>query len=169
MKKLGKIMLVAAMALVSANASALAPQWSKGTMVANLNVGFDNVDFGSTVSLDYVLVDEWWQGHFTVGGEVGFGTWSTDYWDENRYVFTPRATYGLNITDQFEVHATVGLGFGLEKGNDRVTNSKTSDTFGYSTEMLGCRYFFLNNLAVMAECGYAYRMPEFRVGISLKL
>lgn len=64
MKKFGKLLAIAALAMVSYNASAeLAPQWEKGTMVGNVNVGFlGGVDFGTTASLDYVLVDEWWMG-----------------------------------------------------------------------------------------------------------
>ncbi len=68
MKRFGKILMVAALAMVSYSASAeLAPQWSKGTMMANAELGVQ--PFGGAVSVDYVLVDEWWKGHFTVGGE----------------------------------------------------------------------------------------------------
>ena len=58
MKRIVRIMAVAALVLVSYTAKAeLAPQWSKGTMIANANIGIgDNADFGTTVSLDYVLV-----------------------------------------------------------------------------------------------------------------
>ena len=107
MKGFGKFLAIAAMAMASYSASAeLAPQWAKGTLIANAEVGISPV--GAAVSADYVLVDSWWMGHFTVGGEIDLGT----YTHETGLGFTPRATYGLNITEQFEVHAAVGFGLG---------------------------------------------------------
>ena len=170
MRRFGKFLAVAALAMVSYSASAeLAPQWSKGTMVANVNVGFDNVDFGTTASLDYVLVDEWWMGHFTVGGQVGYASWGNEYWKDNYIGIMPRVTYGLNITDQFEVHVAVGLGVEFEKEHYKVDDSHYSYTHTTSEELVGCRYFFTDNLAVMAEAGYSLHFPAFRVGISFKL
>ena len=109
MKRIGKFMMIAAMAMASYSASAeLEPQWSKGTMMVNAAIGVQ--PFGGTVSLDYVLVDEWWKGHFTVGGEFDF---SVPYKHETAIGITPRATYGLNITPEFEVHVTAETGFGF--------------------------------------------------------
>lgn len=174
MKKFGKLLAIAALAMVSYSASAeLAPQWEKGTMIGNVNVGFlGGIDFGTTASVDYVLVDEWWKGHFTVGGIVGLSTWkfSSDY--KYKYLAaSPRCTYGLNITDKFEVHATIsfGLGFTSEKWDDVDGNShKDHSIYSFYEDMIGCRFFFADNLAVMAETGYSDQMPELRVGISYK-
>ena len=77
--------MIAVLAMVSYSASAeLAPQWTKGTVIANAGVGVS--PFGGTISVDYVLVDEWWKGHFTVGGEAPNETnvapdkvWTFDY------------------------------------------------------------------------------------------
>ena len=56
MKRIGKFVMIAAMAMASYSASAeLEPQWSKGTMMVNAAIGVQ--PFGGTVSLDYVLVD----------------------------------------------------------------------------------------------------------------
>ena len=167
MKKIGKILAVAALAIVSYSASAeLAPQWSKGTMIANANIGV-LPGFGSSVSLDYVLVDEWWKGHFTIGGELDF---SAPYKHETAFGFTPRATYGLNITPEFEVHATVAIGFGIHSWEywNGEKDVKTSDSFILWEEFVGCRYFFTDSFAVMAESGYANWFPSFRVGVSFK-
>ena len=171
MKRFGKILMVAAMAIVSYGASAeLAPQWSKGTMIANANIGVgDNADFGTTVSLDYVLVDEWWKGHFTVGGEVGFSTWENKSLSDKNFGFTPRVTYGLNITPKFEVHAIVGLGLGFQSEKDKINDKTSENIFTTWNDMVGCRYFFTESISVMSEIGISYRMPEFRVGFSFKL
>lgn len=173
MKKFGKLLAIAALAMVSLNASAeLQPQWEKGTMIGNANIGFGGCDFGTTVSLDYVLVDEWWMGHFTVGGIIGLSTQKIASNDKYRYIAaSPRCTYGLNITDQFEVHATVslGLGFVSEKWDDiDGVHHKDSKIREFYEDMIGCRYFFADGLAAMAEMGYSDHMPELRVGISYK-
>lgn len=163
MKRFGKILMVAAMAMVSYSASAdLEPQWSKGTMILNANVGVQP-GFGTSVSLDYVLFDDWWKGHFSVGGEIDF---SAPHKHETAFGLTPRATYGLNITPEFEVHAVAELGMGFKKYDyDGVHDD---DTFILHSEMIGCRYFFTENFAVMAETGLASWFPEFRAGISIK-
>ncbi len=161
MKKSIKFLAVAAMALVSMNASALEPQWSKGTMIGNAHVGVEPT--GAAVSLDYVLVDEWWQGHFTVGGEINICDFADHY---NTVGLMPRCTYGLNITDQFEVHAVAGIG--LSNYNYKFNDTRKHELRTGHTEMAGCRFFFNDNFAVTAEVGYAYLSPEIRAGISYK-
>ena len=166
MKRFGKFVMIAALAMVSYSASAdLEPQWSKGTVIANAGIGV--APFGGTISVDYVLVDEWWKGHFTVGGEFDF---SVPYKHETAIGVTPRATYGLNITPEFEVHAMVATGFGMRSwkywnGEEDV---KTTDSFILWEDYVGCRYFFVDNLAVYAEIGYANWFPALRAGISFK-
>ena len=160
--------MIAAMAMVSYSASAeLEPQWEKGTAMVNAAIGVQ--PFGATVSLDYVLVDEWWKGHFTVGGEFDF---SVPYKDGIAIGLTPRATYGLNITPEFEVHVTAetGLGFRTWETWDPVNNAveKTSGSFILFGGFAGCRYFFTENLAVLAEIGGENYFPALRAGITYK-
>lgn len=166
MKRIGKFVMIAAMAMVSYSASAeLEPQWSKGTMMVNAAIGVQ--PFGGTVSLDYVLVDEWWKGHFTVGGEFDF---SVPYKHETAIGITPRATYGLNITPEFEVHVTAQTGFGVHSWKywDGEKDVKTSDSFILWGGFAGCRYFFTDNLAVLAEIGGENWFPALRAGITYK-
>ena len=166
MKRIGKFVMIAAMAMVSYSASAeLEPQWSKGTMMVNAAVGVQ--PFGGTVSLDYVLVDEWWKGHFTVGGEFDF---SVPYKHETAIGITPRATYGLNITPEFEVHVTAETGFGIRSWKywNGERDVKTTDSFILWGGFAGCRYFFTENLAVLAEIGGENWFPALRAGITYK-
>lgn len=166
MKRIGKFVMIAAMAMVSYSASAeLEPQWSKGTAMINAGIGVQ--PFGGTVSLDYVLVDEWWKGHFTVGGEFDF---SVPYKHETAIGITPRATYGLNITPEFEVHVTAQTGFGVHSWKywDGEKDVKTSDSFILWGGFAGCRYFFTDNLAVLAEIGGENWFPALRAGITYK-
>lgn len=166
MKRFGKFMMIAAMAMASYSASAeLEPQWSKGTMMVNAAIGVQ--PFGGTVSLDYVLVDEWWKGHFTVGGEFDF---SVPYKHETAIGITPRATYGLNITPEFEVHVTAETGFGIRSWKywNGERDVKTTDSFILWGGFAGCRYFFTENLAVLAEIGGEDWFPALRAGITYK-
>ena len=78
MNRVGKLIIVAVLVLASFKVSAeIRPQWSNGTMIGNAVIG--TLPIGSSVSLDYVFVDEWWKGHFTVGGEIDFGVSSDDW------------------------------------------------------------------------------------------
>ena len=166
MKRIGKFMMIAAMAMASYSASAeLEPQWSKGTMMVNAAIGVQ--PFGGTVSLDYVLVDEWWKGHFTVGGEFDF---SVPYKHETAIGITPRATYGLNITPEFEFHVTAETGFGIRSWQywNGERDVKTTDSFILWGGFAGCRYFFTENLAVLAEIGGEDWFPALRAGITYK-
>ena len=166
MKRISRVLAVAAMAMVSYSASAeLAPQWSKGTAMINAGIGVQ--PFGGTVSFDYVLVDEWWKGHFTVGGELDF---SIPGKHETAIGVTPRATYGLNITPEFEVHVTAETGFGFRSWQywNGEKDVKTTDSFVLVGGFAGCRYFFTDNLAVLAEIGGENWFPALRAGITYK-
>ena len=166
MKRFGKFVMIAAMAMVSYSASAeLEPQWSKGTVMVNAAIGVQ--PFGVTASVDYVLVDEWWKGHFTVGGEFDF---SVPYKHETAIGITPRATYGLNITPEFEVHVTAETGFGFRTWQywNGERDVKDTDTFILWGGFAGCRYFFTDNLAVLAEIGGENWFPALRAGITYK-
>ena len=166
MKRFGKFVMIAAMAMVSYSASAeLEPQWEKGTAMVNAAIGVQ--PFGATVSLDYVLVDEWWKGHFTIGGEFDF---SVPYKKETAIGLTPRATYGLNITPEFEVHVTAETGFGFRTWQywNGEKDVKTTDSFVLWGGFAGCRYFFTDNLAVLAEIGGENWFPALRAGITYK-
>ena len=155
--------MIAALATVSYSASAeLAPQWTKGTAMVNAEFGIAP-GYGAAISLDYVLFDNWWKGHFSVGGEVDF---AKPYKYDTTFGLSPRATYGLNITDQFEVHAMAQMGFGFRKYNDGVYAD--DHTYILHSEMVGCRFFFTENFAVIAETGYSNWLPELRAGITYK-
>ena len=162
MKRFGKVLMVAALAMVTYSASAeIAPHWPKGTLIINGNAGLLYV--GADASVDYVLIDKWWKGHFTVGGEFDF---SNPQRHESAFGFTPRATYGLNLTPQFEVHASVGIGFGFWEY--KSGDIKNDGSFIMYNDFVGCRYFFTDHFAAFAEVGYSYYFSGYRFGISLK-
>jgi hypothetical protein len=161
-----------------------------GSVTANALVGLAP-GFGANASIDYVLVNKWWMGHFTVGAYAGFhGTNDTNSVSAGGVTVSnssrdfyltvmPRATYGLNITDSFEVHAGTMLGVNLNynKTKDKVSSSvadlngkeKSSDLgagLAYS-EIIGCRYFLSDHFGLTAEVGYG-SVSYLNVGFSYR-
>lgn len=170
MKKIIAILAVAIIGMQTAsNANAIEPQWSKGTTLGGIMAGidpwylleYDVFYFGGIGFVDYVLVDSWWKGHFTVGGQVGYigGAVSGLHWSS--FAAAPRVTYGLNITDKFEVHAGVNTGLAFGKGWTHFIHN----------EFVGMHLFFSENIAFTAQAGYSLGLddsysPSLTAGIS---
>ncbi len=173
MKKIVAILAAAVigMSLLAPKANAIEDQWSKGTMVAGAMVGF-YPGIGGSITGDYVLIDSWWKGHFTVGAQINFRTWSyTSYLTYNDLAVAPRATYGLNITDKFEVHAGVMAGLGVHFYNwkEAIYNDGTTRYLGLCYGGLaGIRFFFSENFGLQAELNYSGYGPYANVGIAYK-
>ena len=181
MKKLVSFVVLAAIALTAAfNARAIEDPDAVGTIKVGARIGVDP-GFGTNISGDYVLIDSWWRGHFTVGGFAGFRLYSKTQdvgyglvasHSQNNFSVMPRATYGLNITDKFEVHAgaMTGIYFAHDKtkfGDDGLTETENRLALDYGT-FIGCDYFFSGNLGVTAEAGYFASMTYINAGIVLK-
>lgn len=161
MKKIIAILAVVVVAMsLSTKANAIEDQWSKGTMTASIMGGIDPwyayMAFGGVAAFDYVLVDSWWKGHFTIGGQVGFE--ANKYWKV--LSAAPRATYGLNLTDKFEVHVGVAAGYGFGFGGYWKGF--------YSSEFVGMHFAFSDNLAFTAQAGYSAYSPAVLAGVSFK-
>ena len=147
------------------NANAIEPQWTKGTSVGAANIGFGVGTIGAEASFDYVVVDTWWKGHFTVGAQIDFASWHrTNYTDLSAM---PRATYGLNITDNFEVHVGVATGFGIDRYKYPDGDIYKSFYFAHS-EFTGLRFFLTDSFGLSAEVGYTTNMPYARAGVAFK-
>ena len=192
MKKLLSI-AAAGLLLLSASfqASAIEGPDPVGSVTANAMLGL-TPGVGANASLDYVLINKWWMGHFTVGAYAGFhgvkdtksasagGVTVSNSTKNFYFTIMPRATYGLNITDSFEVHAGTMLGVNLNysKKTDKVSSEvvdvstkpeKDRDLgagFAYS-EVFGCRYFLSDNFGLTAEVGYG-SVSYLNVGFSYR-
>jgi hypothetical protein len=189
-----KLLSVAAAALLllctSFQASAIKNPDPVGSVTANAYLGLQP-GIGANASIDYVLINKWWKGHFTVGAYAGFhGEKNTDSMSaagvevkntsrDFHFTVMPRATYGLNITKFFEVHAgtMAGVQFSYNKTKASASSSygdvggkeKTSDTstgFAFS-EIVGCRYYLSRNFGVSAEVGYG-SVSYLNVGFSFR-
>lgn len=160
MKKVFMLAMVAFMTLtLSQKAFAIENPNPKGTKVLGIHAG-GYPGFCANATFDYTLVDSWWKGHFTVGGYVGFTHYS--YW--NYMAAMPRATYGLNITKDFEAHA------GLMAGYAFWSYDGFHGDF-VQGEIIGCRYYFTPKFGVEAEMNYIWPqyMSYFNVGVTIKL
>ena len=163
MKKFIAVLAVAATCMFAANsAKAIEDQWSKGTMVVSVLGGIDpwygSLAFGGIGAFDYVLVDSWWKGHFTVGGQVGFE--ANKYW--KTLSAAPRVTYGLNLSEKFEVHIGFAAGYYHDFG------TYYSYRGFYSNEFVGMHFSFSDSMAFTAQVGYAAYSPTVTAGVSFR-
>ena len=170
MKKIIAILAVAIIGMSMADkANAIEEQWSKGTSIVSVMGGIDPwygyVAFGGLGAYDYVLVDSWWKGHFTVGGQVGFE--ANKYWKV--LSAAPRATYGLNISEKFEVHVGVAAGYYHNFGNHDYDYGYIIRGGIYTSEFVGMHLSFSDSIAFTAQVGYAAYSPNVTAGISFRL
>ena len=145
-----KFFVVLMLACCAGSAALHAQEMRKGMNLGNVGVGF--VDgIGLNASYDYGLVDTWGPGVFTVGGFVGFDTWSYNR-DIRRteFYFAPRATYRYAINRSFEVYGAAMLGSYIVSYSEQKDNSYRAVLFVTG----GCRYSFTRNLSVFAELGF---------------
>ena len=170
MKKVFMLVMVAFMTLaMSQKAQAIEDPNPKGTTVigirGNFEPGYHYFGVGANVVADITIVDSWWKGHFTVGGYVG----SNFYSHISHLTVMPRATYGLNITKDFEAHVGVMSGIGFRHWGSDYYYGVSNDWYFTHGEVLGCRYFFTPNIGVEAEVGYVYTMGYLNAGLTIKL
>ena len=181
-----KGLLVAAVAAMMCmgvqNASAIEAPNHEGDFFLNVQGGFFSEysgGIGANVSGDYVLVNSWWKGHFSVGGFLEFNQSTDKDWvpgvdmKYTNFAIMARATYGLNITDKFEVHAGAMTGPVFHSWKYEGNNSSYKDdddkeaVFG-GAGFAGVRYFFSDNFAVTSELIGGTHLTYFNVGVTFK-
>ena len=184
MKKFYLFSLIAAMFAMSFNALAIENPYPKGTFIGSAHFGF-YPGIGANIAGDYVIEDSWWEGHFTLGGYIGFNTrhYEYVYLDEGYYdrwtnfAIMPRATYGINISQKFEAHIGLMLGYCYSanywewKNVEYHYNGDDSwkhHGFEYGA-VLGCRYQFTNSFAGDFELNYTPHMSYINIGVAFKL
>lgn len=170
MKKVIMLAMVAFMTLaMSQKAQAIEDPNPKGTMVIGIRAGIRPLGYiglGGSVVGDYTLVDSWWKGHFTVGGYAGYNFTRWDH--ESDFAFMPRATYGLNITKEFEAHVAVMTGVCWRHWPSNYYEHNNEIRFAHG-EVVGARYMFTPGFGVEAEMGYVSYMSYLNIGVTFKL
>ena len=165
------LVMVALMTLgVSQKAQAIEDPNPVGTLVlgARFNMEPHYLYFGAGANVvgDYTLFNHWWMGHFTVGGYIG----SNFHSHTSQFTFMPRVTYGLNITEDFEVHVAVMAGLGVRHLSHKYyPNVDYRPVYFSHGELAGVRYYFTPNIGAEAELGYVYTMGYFNFGVTFRL
>lgn len=147
----------------------------------NLKHGF-MLGFAPAITADYVLVDSWWKGHFSIGLVLGAG-WNSAIFQEKSwrykesiYYVAPRVLYGINLSPKFEVHAGFATGV-----NFHLDNRGIDDQYGYPVILdkmhfqragfefdftMGGRFNFTENLSLTADLNFVGHMPGLGIGMA---
>lgn len=171
MKKLAFILIAFLTLAIGNKAKAIEDPFPVGTFIGSAHVGL-LPGIGVNITGDYVLVDWWWKGHFTVGGYAGYnhiGIFSKSDQKYSNFAILPRATYGLNITDDFEVHAGVLAGIGYRGYTYSDSNGQLHRDHQLIPDIggvAGVRYRLQGNFYVAGELNYTATMSYFNVGVS---
>lgn len=177
------VLVLASITLVSAQ-----DVFKKGDMVLNVGIGLGNTlhtgSGYSTVippisgSFEYCIKDNLFDSKSSLGvgaylgytssefkGNTGLGKYKVKYSD---IALGVRGALHYQFIPKLDTYAGVTLGY------DIVSTSSTGKHTGYNISssavyfggFLGARYYFKNNLAVMAELGYD--VSVFNIGIAYK-
>ncbi|MBQ7459513.1 MAG: hypothetical protein IJS70_10125 [Bacteroidales bacterium] len=177
-----------AMALISTNLSAVEDPDPRGSLRVGAHLGPDFVigmssglTIGPALYLtgDYVLVDSWWIGHFTVGAALGgthVGNIKMDSGVETRtnLFIAPRATYGINLSDRIELH--IGLVSGPYLNHDQVRLNDGTKKYDHPLNfrwdvggLFGARFSLNDRFGLSAEFNTASFHPYLSVGAVYRL
>lgn len=166
MRKIIAILAVAAACMAAAtSAKAIDDQNPKGTVVIGA-MGGVVPGLGASLIGDFVIVDSWWKGHFTVGGEADYRTFANGSY--SGVALSARATYGLNITSRFEVHVGLVSGVGVHmwpKTDEAKASIDVDPCYGALT---GVRFFFSDVFGVTAEVNASNFATLINAGVVFK-
>ncbi len=179
------VLVLASITLVSAQ-----DVFKKGDMVLNVGIGLGNTlhtgSGYSTVippisgSFEYCIKDNLFDSKSSLGVGAYLGYTSSEY----KYNYTGIGKFKYKYSDvvlgvrgalhyqfipKLDTYAGISLGYdivsGSSSGSHNIAYSASSSAV-YFGGFLGARYYFKNNLAVMAELGYD--VSVFNIGIAYK-
>lgn len=122
------------------------------------------------LTADYVLVDSWWKGHFTVGAMLGGYKLGTMGGGEKRYhsafVIAPRVMYGLNLSKKFEVHAGFIASLAFRSCSVHLEDDEGLDFM--PGPVTGVSFKLTDKLALTADLNLCAYTPLASVGVSFQ-
>jgi len=161
---------------------------AKGDKLLNLGLGIGSTLYSGTyykgqippisASLEYVVNDEILGGNAAlgVGGYLGYSSYKYEYqnwgWKYNNIIIGPRGYFHYNFIENLDTYTGLLLGYNISSSKEfGVTTpgyvfDQTNGGFTWSW-FVGGRYFFSDNLAVMAELGYG--ISYLNVGVTFRL
>lgn len=132
------------------------------------------------VSFEYIIKDDLFNrnGSLGVGGFLGYSTASekNSYWKykSSRLIIGARGYLHYALVEKLDTYTSVLLGYKSDATSinyeDRYSdqnNYKTNDGSPTLNIFAGCRYFFSDKIAGMAEVGWGISI--FTVGVTVKL
>jgi hypothetical protein len=189
-----KLLILLALCCVAffVKAQDVTPTFSKGDKVANIGLGL-GTGLSSyykmaippiSLSGEYGIADGILEkGSIGVGAYLGFSSYKYEYsgWGYNyssrtsRIYIGPRGSFHYPIIDKLDTY--VGLSLGIHHYSWKYEDDELNDVYDdyynnnetglYSYWFVGARYYFTDNMAVMAELGYG--ITYLNVGIAIKL
>jgi hypothetical protein len=191
MKKTLKIIVLSlALALTVPFSTLNAQLFDKGDIVLSTGIGLGSTfySYGTYyhttipplfIAGDYCIREDLGPGNLGVGGFLGYSAYKYHYeylnydygWKYSTIIIAARGTYHfVDLVDKLDLYGGVLLGAKI------VTNKEFGDYpgAGYTTNgsgavyefFAGARYYFTDNLGVMAELGYG--IAWLKMGVSLK-
>jgi hypothetical protein len=162
----------------------------KGDMFLSLGIGFFGVKSGDIseklvmppipVSFEYIMVDNLFEGRgaLGIGGFLGYSAtkWDYSYAYEkirnSRMIIGARGYFHYAFVEKLDTYGGVLLGYKNEStnfiGNENPGyNPDYSDGTPTANVFVGCRYFFNDRIAGMAELGWG--MSNLTLGVAIKL
>ncbi|KUG08228.1 hypothetical protein [Solirubrum puertoriconensis] len=166
---------------------AAAHEFGKGSMAANLGVGF-GLGYGYSLftgvrstpalslSVERGIIDNLGPGVIGVGGMIGYKAYSWKSGDYKgswkNFLVSARGAYHYNVFDipKLDTYAGISLGVRVESYSDNYLDREYTREYGgsYVTSgfFLGGRYMFNDNLGAFGEAGYD--MSYLKLGLTAR-
>jgi hypothetical protein len=155
---------------------------TKGDKVINLGIGFiKTFPRGNSekltippipISFEYIVKDNLFDENSSLGlgGFIGYTSAKQDYWKYSRLILGARGYVHYALVEKLDTYAGIMLGY--KSDVTKYSNSGTPDykfTDGKPTLNMfaGCRYFFNDKIAGMAELSWGVSI--FTLGVAVKL
>lgn len=163
---------------------------AKGDKLLNVGIGFlRQLPGGNSekltippipISFEYIIKDDLFEGNGALGfgGFIGYSAAKQDYYSStyksSRFIFGARGYVHYALIEKLDTYGGVLLGYKSDvtsfKYNEEQTNypnQKITDGTPTLNIFAGCRYFFSDKIAGMAELGWG--MSIITIGATIKL
>lgn len=163
---------------------------AKGDKIINIGIGFLKQLPGSNsekltmppipISFEYIVKDDLFEGNgaLGLGGFIGYSAAKQDYYSwtnkSSRFIFGARGYVHYALIEKLDTYGGILLGYKSDvasfKYNEEQTNypnQKFTDGTPTLNIFAGCRYFFNDKIAGIAELGWG--MSIVTIGVAVKL
>lgn len=179
MKKILVLFVVACFSLTQLFAQE--STFNKGDKVLNLGLGlgtslYSGIGYSGLIpplsgSLEVAVVDNIIEkGVIGVGGYLGFASYKWDnYYRYTNIIIGPRGTFHYPFVDKLDTYAGLMIGYNVVSSKWIGSGADVNISAGggvVSSFFLGARYYFSDNMAVMAELGYG--VAYLNIGVAFK-